>query len=63
MPTFGGVSPTVWDSPARPPGSRGDVGLDPMALDSRQPQQPSDTNRARSSALSTAVAQPERVRA
>ena len=48
---FWEVSATVWGSPASPPGGLGDVDLDPMALDSTPPPQPSDTNPAPSSAI------------
>jgi hypothetical protein len=50
-PTVGEVSATVSGSPASPPGGLGDVDLDPMALDSTPPPQPSDTNPAPSSAI------------
>jgi hypothetical protein len=51
-PTFGEVRATVRGSPASPPGSRGDVDPDPMALDSSRPPRPSYTKRAPSSAIS-----------
>ena len=50
-PTVWEVSATVSGSPASPPGGLGDVDLDPMALDSTPPPQPSDTNPAPSSAI------------
>ncbi len=48
---FWEVTATVSGSPASPPGGVGDVDLDPMALDSTPPPQPSDTNPAPSSAI------------